>query len=70
MLKCLCNSECDIIMNGKELSDLYRSPTIVGILKWRNLLWTELGKQVCIQKFGGEGSWGTSTWKTEKEMEG
>ena len=44
---------------SEELNDLYCSPNIVRVIKWRRMRWTanveRMGrKERCIQSFGGE----------------
>jgi hypothetical protein len=62
-----CNKES--LLHNEELHDLYRSPTIVSVVKSRRLCWLGLGNKEWIQNFGGEISQKIFTWKTKKEME-
>jgi len=42
-------------LHNEELNDLYSSPNIVWVIKWRRMRWTEhvvhMGEERCIQGF-------------------
>jgi len=57
-------------LHNEELNDLYCSPNIVLVIKWRRTRWVGHvarmgGRGEVIQGFGGETSRKETTWKTE-----
>jgi hypothetical protein len=46
-------------LHNEELNDLYSSPNIIRVIKWRRMRWAGHvarvgGKERCTQDFGGE----------------
>ena len=63
-------------LHNEELNDLYCSPNIVRVIKWRRMRWA--GHVACIgerkgvyrQDFGGKTGGIETTWKTQALMGG
>jgi hypothetical protein len=45
-------------LHNEELDDLYSSPNIIRVIKWRRMRWAghiaRMGKEMCIHGFGRE----------------